>query len=406
MATGRPIRKGKGNEAFGTASRTLNDSFALQEEQMSVSRNKRGRTSNIAASRRAYKPDTTTQQNQRGRQRGTPLKGDNIEQVAPSQPLRSSAKQRKQSQRERDRTPPRVRSQSQKSLENPARSKPKSRNHSVQSTHQDAARKVGGLKRKRGLKEEAGGALDYQHLLAVERKVPRQTIDSKWEPLPPNAIEHVTQLLGDVEKSVVMRLRDERKRTQAATSISMVARRLQRKLVRGLPFPPSTRSRKEEDFDFEKILDSNVTLETQLTPMLHSTELLKAEIKRENLQLDEEVRNLDTLETNAKADAARRKKDSKHNHSLYTEADARVEGLGDAIGLANRRSGPQEIGEIHGDIPFNVILDQLNNHLESVRTNHLQVEGLVWEMETSRTALDDIVYTHVDMKRYGHVVLG
>jgi hypothetical protein len=99
----------------------------------------------------------------------------------------------------------------------------------------------------------------------------------------------------------------------------MVARRLHRKLSRGQPFPPSTRSLPEEDFDFEKILDSTRALEARLTPMLHSIELLRAETAKEEALLEAEKAGLEALEANARAEATRRKKTTKRLHDILRD---------------------------------------------------------------------------------------
>jgi hypothetical protein len=138
---------------------------------------------------------------------------------------------------------------------------------------------------------------------------------------------------------VVMRLQDERKRLQAITALQMVIRKLHRKIERGLPFPPSTRAQREEDFDFEKILDSSRQLEAQLTPALHSIELLKAEIRKEEALLEHENETLDKLERNAKAEKSRRKVEAKKFHSSLQVKDSimKDEDFGDALKLADQK---------------------------------------------------------------------
>ncbi len=182
-------------------------------------------------------------------------------------------------------------------------------------------------------------APQYQHLAAVTRGVSRHTIDTKWEPLPATAIDRISQMLNDVERSVVMRLQDERKRTQASTAVQMVSRRLHRKLTRGQPFPPSTRLLPEEDFDYEKILDSSRALETRLTPMLHSIELLNAETAKEEALLDADAATLEALEANAKAEASRRRRAEKTLHDILRDDSKDTVGkLVETSGLVHRKS--------------------------------------------------------------------
>lgn len=134
---------------------------------------------------------------------------------------------------------------------------------------------------------------------------------------------------------MVMRLQDERKRTQASTAIQMVMRRLNRKMERGLPFPPGTRAQREEDFDFEKILDSTRAQEAQLTPALHSIELLKAEIRKEAALLERETEALEQLERNAKSERARRRAEAKKLHPSLQKNGSEGKDSKDALNLAD-----------------------------------------------------------------------
>ncbi len=156
----------------------------------------------------------------------------------------------------------------------------------------------------------------FQHLAAVTRKVSRSTIEVKWDSLPPACVERISQLLQDIQRPVVVRLNDERRRTQASTALQVISRRLVSKISKGLPFPQATRNHREDDFDFEKILDHNRILEGQLTVHLHANELLEAELSKEMASLESEKANLETLETNAKIEASKRKQDSRKIHPL------------------------------------------------------------------------------------------
>jgi len=146
----------------------------------------------------------------------------------------------------------------------------------------------------------------YQQLIAVTRKVSRQTIDSKWEPLPPGCIDRIAQLMQDIQRPVVVHLNDEH-RIQANTALQRVSRRLISKISKGLPFPQGTRRQREDDFDFEKILDHNRTLEALLTPAIHANSLLEAELTKEMSLLEADQDHLVKLEANAKTEATMRK---------------------------------------------------------------------------------------------------
>jgi hypothetical protein len=187
----------------------------------------------------------------------------------------------------------------------------------------------------------------YQHLAEVIHRISRQTIEEKWEPLPPNCIERVSNLVNDIQRPVVVRLSDEQKRTQASTALRMVSRRLIGKISKGLPFPRSTSNRREDDFDFEKILDHSRDLEAQLTLALHANDLLESELRKERAHLEAEEEALSQLETNAKREATRRKEAGRKLHVLLQSEDltTKEDGLKDRTGLA--------VG--HSDVPLTLV---------------------------------------------------
>jgi hypothetical protein len=133
----------------------------------------------------------------------------------------------------------------------------------------------------------------------------------------------------------VVRYNDERKRAQSSTALQMISRRLVSKISKGLPFPQGTRNHREDDFDFEKILDHNRTLEAQLTPALHANELLEAQLSKEIALLESEQENLANLEANAKSETALRNQAARKLHALLQPEDGTfaIEGLMDDVGL-------------------------------------------------------------------------
>ena len=161
----------------------------------------------------------------------------------------------------------------------------------------------------------------YQHLAEVTHRVSRKVIEAKWEPLPQSCIERVSNLLEDIQRPVVVHLGDERRRTQASTALQMVSRRLVSKISKGLPFPPSTGARREDDFDFEKILDHGRAMETELTQVLHANDLLEAELRKETAHLEAEEDALLQLETNARTEASRRREAGRKLHLLLQTED-------------------------------------------------------------------------------------
>lgn len=165
----------------------------------------------------------------------------------------------------------------------------------------------------------------YQHLATLTRNISTSTIEAKWEPLTAKAIEYISDLLIDVQKPVLARLKEEHKRNQASSSMKMASHKLLRMITKGLPFPPSTRPQREDDFDLEKIIDHIRTLETQLTPTLHANELLEDELRKETDWLESDKATLAKLEANAKAAASSRKQAERRLHPVLQSEDAIVD---------------------------------------------------------------------------------
>ncbi|OBT82100.1 hypothetical protein VE02_09035 [Pseudogymnoascus sp. 03VT05] len=249
--------------------------------------------------------------------------------------------------------------------------------------------------------------LPFQHLEPVECGVSHNTIDATWEPLPATAHDRAMQLLSDIEKSVVQRLRDERKRTQASTAIQMVTRRLGRKIARGLPFPPGSRPQREEDFDFERILDATRKQEGLLTPALHARELLKAEIRREEVILEREQEALEELEKNASAERGRRKAEAKKLHPSLAKRGGMAEWSDrDQLNLADGQTLADVLEDAKIDDDLRPIVEELQNHLESMQNNFKQVEGIVPAIEKSEATIRAALLKQIDEQRYEQIIMG
>jgi hypothetical protein len=140
--------------------------------------------------------------------------------------------------------------------------------------------------------------------------------------------------LTDIQRPTLLRINDERKKQQASDSLKAITRNVIGKISRGMPFPQGTRNHREDDFDFEKILDHNRALESRLTPILHANELLEAELKKEKALLESEEAYLEELETNVKDQALKWKQDSRRVHLLLrTEDKMDEDDLMDTIGI-------------------------------------------------------------------------
>ncbi|QSZ33356.1 hypothetical protein DSL72_002944 [Monilinia vaccinii-corymbosi] len=247
----------------------------------------------------------------------------------------------------------------------------------------------------------------YRHLAAVTRRVSHETINTKWASLPPGCLDKISELMIDVQRPVVLQIRDERKKIQASTAIQMISRRLLNRVRKGMPFPKGTRTNPEDDFDFEKILDYNRALEAQLTPVLHSNDLLEAELRREEILLENEEKYLTELESNSKAEATSRRQAARKAHPLLQfEVDSTQKRFSDNIGIDKEA--------VASPITFNNskyrdlegIAKSINGHVDSIKGNLQQVEGMTEAMAKSKASVQAVLFNHLDLEQYNDVVLG
>ncbi|CAD6442411.1 9687b910-f781-4429-b1e9-36b750e5a230 [Sclerotinia trifoliorum] len=258
-----------------------------------------------------------------------------------------------------------------------------------------------------GADAEQPEPLSYRHLAAVTRRVSLETINTKWEALRPGCLDKISELLIDVQRPVVLQIHDERKKTQASTAIQMISRRLLSRIRKGMPFPKGTRTNREDDFDFEKILDYNRALESQLTPVLHSNDLLEAELRKEEILLENEERYLAELEANAKAETISRRQAARKAHPLLQfEVNSTAKVLNDNMGIDGDATTASITLDTSKYQDLEGIFKNINGHVDSIKGNLQQVEGITEAMAKSKASVQAALFAHLDLEQYNDVVLG
>jgi hypothetical protein len=165
----------------------------------------------------------------------------------------------------------------------------------------------------------------YPYLSAVNRRVSRLTIAEKWVALPQSSIDLISQLLADIQRPVLFRLNDEHKRSQAKSIMQMTCHRLLYKISKGLPFPRGISRQREDDFDFEKLIDRTRILEGQLTAEIDANKLLDSNLNKEISWLDSEKAALADLERNARSEAVKSRDDARKLHPLIQSDSSTME---------------------------------------------------------------------------------
>ncbi|KAI1471076.1 CENP-Q, a CENPA-CAD centromere complex subunit-domain-containing protein [Daldinia caldariorum] len=254
----------------------------------------------------------------------------------------------------------------------------------------------------------------YRHLATRTRRVPLNIIESKWTALEQPALASVASLLQSASRPVLLRLSTNPQRhTQASAALNAVSKRLCSKIARGLPFPPATTStRREEEFEFERTVSGIQALESQLDPLLHSVELLRREKERAEKELESEYKALARLGSNAQAEARERRDQIRKMHVLVPEKkplrpESGVDSLvGETVPIEKSAGkvfaglDEEEEEELAG------LAGQIASHMESMRGNLQQIDGVVPAITKSRGLLRAALQSRLDREQLDNIILG
>ncbi|KAI1214473.1 CENP-Q, a CENPA-CAD centromere complex subunit-domain-containing protein [Annulohypoxylon truncatum] len=290
----------------------------------------------------------------------------------------------------------------------PARTSPRNRQHRRSSDTQNRSSSANS--------DSETSAPKYRHLTTRTRRIPRNVIESKWTSLEAPAVTSVTSLLQAASRPVLLRLTNAQKHAHAQSALNAVANRLRSKIGRGLPFPPATTSaRREDEFDFERTISGVQALESALDPLLHSVELLRREKERAQRELEVEYKVLRRLGANARAEARERRERGRKMHVLVPEPVAREgadggdkENVGVVLGLVGGGAG-EEKGKVFADLQGEELLSlagQIASHMESMRGNLQQVEGVTPAIQRSQGLLRAALQKRLDREQLESVILG
>ncbi|TLD24769.1 hypothetical protein PspLS_05999 [Pyricularia sp. CBS 133598] len=271
---------------------------------------------------------------------------------------------------------------------------------------------------------------EYQYITERMVTVPRSKISSKWFPLDVKSVTAVHDILLNAQRPVLYHLRHGRRRQEHAASImTAVANRVQRKLGRGFPFPPPTigtnrastvatgqasRSGHAEELDYERAVDAAQALEDQLNPTLHSVALLKAELRKQEKALEDDYKSLRTLENNARDEARSWKKSMRTTHILAPEtrlalSNGGIDGKSERwkdLELVIPKRPDDNLYQNLEDEDLLKISQQIGSHMESMQGNLRQVDGILPAMETTKAALHEVLLKHLDSTKCEEVLLG
>ncbi|KAK2928751.1 hypothetical protein FoTM2_011614 [Fusarium oxysporum f. sp. vasinfectum] len=223
----------------------------------------------------------------------------------------------------------------------------------------------------------------YIHIAPFKRTIRSSKIAADWTGLSGASLPTTKSILKLAQQPILQRMAPtNNRRTHASAALHLVYRRMERKLARGLPFPPgnsskTTKRRLDADggraleLDFEAVLDGKAALERQLANARAQT--------RERKDLFRKAHVLAPTSRPA----------SKDQDTTFV-TDTKDEGsLKDIV-----------------DTPLEPIALQLADHVESIRGNLQQADGLTPQLSRTKAALQDVLQRYLDEGAYEQVVLG
>ncbi|KAL4876097.1 CENP-Q, a CENPA-CAD centromere complex subunit-domain-containing protein [Aspergillus karnatakaensis] len=226
----------------------------------------------------------------------------------------------------------------------------------------------------------------YAYLKPQIRHISERTIKSKWSTLPAPAQDKIRDMFQALERPVIVRQQNDKKRYEAQAAVQAVVKNLAKRLPR-MPFPPLT---KDSVFEYEAALKEHNTLEVSLSTLNDSIDLLSHEIAKEEALLAKETRQLQEMEKNAKRAEAERKRQMKNEHPVLRQLDkslSRQTGTPSEFTLTNLKESQLSFNELESDPEASSLLKQLNSHLKSMQSNTAPLTGLKDALARSQTAL-------------------
>ncbi|KAI5458554.1 CENP-Q, a CENPA-CAD centromere complex subunit-domain-containing protein [Mariannaea sp. PMI_226] len=260
----------------------------------------------------------------------------------------------------------------------------------------------------------------YMHVAPQTRHIRPSIIAAKWSPLSGASLPATSTILSLAQQPIIQRTAAARNRRQhAEAALNLVARRVTRKLSRGLPFPPASLTGRDgrpgrlaagadggraAELDFESVLDGRSALERQLGPALHAVELLRRERGRMEKELERDYEKLRDLESRARAQTRARNEQLKKAHVLAPTSRPRPQEAHDRSVIT-----AGETSNVFKDLDhpeLEPLAVQLSGHVDSIQSNLQQGSGISEQLGRSRAALQGVLMRYLNQESYERVVLG
>ncbi|KAI1108773.1 CENP-Q, a CENPA-CAD centromere complex subunit-domain-containing protein [Nemania sp. NC0429] len=243
----------------------------------------------------------------------------------------------------------------------------------------------------------------YRHIAKRTRQVRHEIIESKWTSLDPSSVTNIANLFHSISLPTLLHV-VPKQYAHAEDILEKVIRGLRKRSAR-LPFPPaSTLPRREDELNFERTQSAVEVLLSQLDPLRHSVELLRREKERAEKELERQYTILNELSSNARAEAREWRDRLRKVHVLVPEAtNAPITNNIDVL-PADKTSG-----QVFADVKDKELLglaSQINNHMESMRGNLQQIDGVLPAIAESHALLRATLQPRFGQKQLDNIMLG
>ncbi|KAI6784303.1 uncharacterized protein J7T54_004849 [Emericellopsis cladophorae] len=253
----------------------------------------------------------------------------------------------------------------------------------------------------------------HPRLVPKDRTLSKSEIDEKWAPLAGPALEAATELLVPAGHATINALplgTTRRKHTEAA--VAGIQRRLMAYTSK-MPFPPPSSGMRrkakkrgglpeeyEPEFDYEYVYDRTTNLQAQLDAAQCAVEVLQRERGKEEQALERDYKVLQNLEASAKAEKRDARELIKKVHVLAPDRRRAVE---DESGLVVDGKAQPSLQDLE-DEEVKSLAMQLSGHMDSIRTNMAQLDGLSPQLERSSAALRSVLARQLSDEEYHRVL--
>ncbi|EGX95538.1 hypothetical protein CCM_00192 [Cordyceps militaris CM01] len=257
----------------------------------------------------------------------------------------------------------------------------------------------------------------YPHVAPFTRRVRQSTIETKWSPLGRGSLKALTSILQLAQRPVLQRLTSSSAARAAPTeaALRLITKRILDK-IRGVA--------------------ARDTLERQLDPVLHAVDLLGAETRRMEDELERDYERLRLMEAEARTRARENRSLLKKAHVLAPEDGAAEGGArgedGQGVKFDKTTMNPFQACSFFSfflliifarrrirlvltlaawlqnieDPEIKDMVATLGAHVDRLQANVEQTTGVGEQIQRTRAALQAVLAARVGAQTYEHVVLG